>query len=59
MKVKITVITWNEEPMPPCEKRPTEAQIVEGWQDIFDMLSILAESNDRAIVESAEYIEED
>lgn len=57
MKVRITVLTENDKPLPPVEKRPTEEQIQKAWQAIFDMMSLLARK-DRAIVEKAEIVEE-
>lgn len=57
MKVRITVLTENDKPLPPVGKRPTEEQIVKAWQIIFDMMTIMAESDERATVESAEYVE--
>ena len=58
MKVRITVLTENDKPLPPVEKRPTEEQIVKAWQVIFDMMTLMGESKDRATVERAELIEE-
>lgn len=57
MKVRITVLTENDKPLPPVGKRPTEEQIVKAWQIVFDMMTIMAESDGRATVESAEYVE--
>ena len=37
------------------DKRPTEEQIVEVWQSIFNMFSIFGK--DKAVVEKAEYVE--
>lgn len=58
MKVRITVLTENDKPLPPVEERPSEEQIVKAWQVIFDFMTIMAKSEERAIVESAEFIEE-
>ena len=58
MKVRITVLTENDKPLPPVENRPTEEQIVKAWQVIFDMMRILGKPDERATVESAEFIEE-
>ena len=55
MKVRITVLTENDKPLPPVDKRPTEEQIVEVWQSIFNMFSIFGK--DKAVVEKAEYVE--
>lgn len=57
MKVRITVLTENDKPLPPVEERPTEEQIVKAWQFIFDMMALMGKSNERATVESAEYVE--
>ena len=60
MKVRITVLTENDKPLPPAEKRPTEEQIVNAWQLIFDAMTIImGKSNEEATVESAEFIEEE
>jgi hypothetical protein len=56
MKVRITVLTENDKPLPPVEKRPTEEQIKKTWQVIFDMMSLLGK--DRATVEKAVIVEE-
>lgn len=56
MKVRITVLTENDKPLPPIEKRPTEEQLVKAWQAIFNMLCLYGE--DKAVVEKAEYVEE-
>ena len=58
MKVRITVLTENDKPLPPVWKRPTEEQIVKAWQIVFDMMTIMGKSDERATVESAEFIEE-
>lgn len=58
MKVRITVLTENDKPLPPVDKRPTEEQIVKAWQVIFDMMTLMGKSKDRATVEKAELIEE-
>lgn len=58
MKVRITVLTENDKPLPPVGERPTKEQIVRAWQIIFDMMTFMAKSDERAIVESAEYVEE-
>lgn len=59
MKVRITVLTENDKPLPPVEERPTEEQVVKAWQVIFDMMMILmGKPDERATVESAEFIEE-
>lgn len=58
MKVRITVLTENDKPLPPVGKRPTEEQVVKAWQVIFDMMTLMGESNESATVESAEFIEE-
>ena len=58
MKIRITLLTENDKPLPPVEKRPTEEQIMKAWQFILDMLIFLGGTNDRATVESAEFIEE-
>lgn len=58
MKVRITVLTENDKPLPPVEERPSEEQIVNAWQAIFDFMTIMTKSEERAIVESAEFIEE-
>ena len=58
MKVRITVLTENDKPLPPVEERPSEKLIVKAWQVIFDMMTLLGESNEKATVESAEFIEE-
>jgi hypothetical protein len=55
MKVRITVLTENDKPLPPVEERPKEEQIVKAWQTIFDALSLFGE--DKAVVEKAEYVE--
>lgn len=55
MKVRITVLTENDKPLPPVEERPSEERIVKVWQAVFDMLSIFGE--DKAVVEKAEYVE--
>lgn len=57
MKVRITVLTENDKPLPPVGKRATEEQIVKAWQVIFDMMTIMGKSKERATVESAEYVE--
>lgn len=57
MKVRITVLTENDKPLPPVEKRPTEKQIVKAWQVIFDFMTLMGKSTERATVESAEYVE--
>ena len=57
MKVRITILTENDKPLPPDGKRPTEEQIVKAWQIIFDMMTIMGKSDERATVESAEYVE--
>lgn len=57
MKVRITVLTENYKPLPPVGGRPTEEQIVKAWQVIFDMMTIMGKSDERATVESAEYVE--
>ena len=56
MKVRVTVLTENDKPLPPIEKRPPVEKIVKAWQFIFDGLSII--SGDNAVVEKAEYVEE-
>lgn len=58
MKVRITVLTENDKPLPPVEKRPTEEQIVKAWQAIFDVMTLLGKPDERATVESAEFIED-
>lgn len=58
MKVRITVLTENDKPLPPIEKRPTEEQIVKAWQFIFNMMTRNGEPNEKATVESAEYVKE-
>ena len=58
MKVRITVLTVNDKPLPPVEERPSEEQIVKAWQVIFDMMTLMGKSNERATVESAKFIEE-
>lgn len=58
MKVRITVLTENDKPLPPVENRPTKEQVVKVWQVIFDMLTLLAETNEKATVERVEFIEE-
>ena len=58
MKVRITVLTENDKPLPPVGERPTEEQIVKVWQFIFDMMTLNGNSNEKATVESAEFIEE-
>lgn len=58
MKVRITVLTENDKPLPPVEERPTEEQIVKAWQVIFDMMTLMGKSNERATVERVEFIEE-
>ena len=58
MKVRITVLTENDKPLPPVGKRPTGEQIVKAWQVIFDFMTLMGKSNERATVESAEFIEE-
>lgn len=56
MKVRITVLTENDKPLPPIEERPPVEKIVKAWQFIFDGLAIMSE--DKAIVEKVEYVEE-
>lgn len=56
MKVRITVLTENDKPLPPVENRPTEEQIVKAWQAIFNMFTIVF-GQDNAVVEKAEYVE--
>lgn len=56
MKVRITVLTENDKPLPPAEERPSEERIVKVWQAIFDMLTLFGD--DKAIVEKVEYVEE-
>ena len=58
MKVRITILTESDKPLPPDGKRPTEEQIVKAWQIIFDMMTLMGKSNERATVESAKFIEE-
>lgn len=59
MKVRITVLTENNKPLPPVEERPSEELIVKAWQGIFDMMTlIMGKSDERATVESAEFIED-
>ena len=58
MKVRITVLTENDKPLPPVEDRPSEEQIVKVWQVIFDFMTLMGKSDERAIVESVEYVEE-
>ena len=54
MKVRITVLTGNDKPLPPDVKRPTEEQIEKAWQSIFDVFSLFGA--DKAVVEKAEYV---
>lgn len=58
MKVRITVLTENDKPLPPVDERPSEEQIVKVWQFIFDMITLNGEPNEKAIVEKVEYVEE-
>lgn len=58
MKVRITVLTENDKPLPPVEERPSEKLIVKAWQGIFDMMTLLSKPDERATVESAEFIED-
>jgi hypothetical protein len=58
MKVRITVLTENDKPLPPVEERPSEKLIVKAWQGIFDMMTLMGKPNEKATVESAEFIEE-
>lgn len=58
MKVRITVLTENDKPLSPVEERPSEEQIVKAWQVIFDFMTLMGKSDERATVESAEFIEE-
>lgn len=58
MKVRITVLTENDKPLPPVEKRPSEEQVVKAWQVIFDIMALMGEPNEKATVESVEFIEE-
>lgn len=55
MKVRITVLTENDKPLPPVGERPTEEQIVKVWQTVFNALALFGE--DKAVVEKAEYVE--
>lgn len=58
MKVRITVLTENDKPLPPVDERPSEEQIVKVWQFIFDMMTLNGEPNEKATVEKVEYVEE-
>lgn len=58
MKVRITVLTENDKPLPPIEERPSKEQIMKVWQFIFDMMTLNGEHNEKAIVEKVEFIEE-
>ena len=58
MKVRITVLTENDKPLPPVEKRPTEEQIKKAWQVIFNMMSLLGKDRATATVEKAVIVEE-
>jgi hypothetical protein len=58
MKVRITVLTENDKPLPPIGERPTEEQVVKAWQVIFDIMALMGEPNEKATVESVEFIEE-
>ena len=57
MKVRITVLTENDKPLPPVDERPSEEQIVKAWQVIFDFMALMGKSDERATVESAEFVE--
>lgn len=59
MKVRITMLTENDKPLPPVEERPSEELIVKAWQVILDMMTIMGDPNEKATVESVEFIEEE
>ena len=54
MKVRITVLTVNDKPLPPVGERPTEEQIVKVWQAVFNTICLFGK--DKAVVEKAEYV---
>ena len=55
MKVRITILTESDKPLPPDGKRPTEEQIVKAWQAVFNTICLFGK--DKAVVEKAEYVE--
>ncbi len=57
MKVRITILTENDEPLPTFDERPSEELVKEAWQNIFDMLGLLA-GDSKGIVEKVDFVEE-
>ena len=55
MKIRLTIMTENNVPRP---LELTESETIAAWQAVMDAMCSLFDSNDRATIESAEFIED-
>lgn len=54
MKIRLTILTENDVPRTP---EHTEALVAKAWQAVLDMISLVSENNDKAVVEKVEFVE--
>ena len=54
MKIRLTILTENNKPRP---NGLTEAKVKKAWQSALNKLSGLSENDDKATVESVEFVE--
>lgn len=54
MKIRLTILTENDVPRRP---EHTEALVTKGWQEVLDMICLLSDNADKAVVEKVEFVE--